>query len=351
MSRGTVRSLRGAACLVVVLASLVTGCGTATPPAQPPPSLPASPAPQFALIISFGGNCPDAMSVLDVTSGVQVARVPSPRGTCWAGAAGAASGDRSFFLGVGGGPPRQPHPVYHLRIDDHGKPVSLAPVPGSTGIHTPSVAVTPDGTRLAIPVDAWDRAGVTKSGIEVLDTRTGRHTTIWGNQIATLSGMSWAGDDRTLLFLPGSSPRVVDTRTARDLNRDSHDLAGGLPGQLISAVPGTDGRTIYTASTDLISTTAATATDVIAAQPITGHGPARVLYRRTYQPAPDDPGAAAKGIPSAPYPGPMCRDGGYLLAVTQDGLLRVAVTGGPAVTLPAWRFPAGQSRDETTVAC
>jgi hypothetical protein len=231
----------------------------------------------------------------------------------------AAAGDgRTFVLGIS---PRlhrgdyldRPRPVtlYRLVLDRSGHPGRLVPVPIPTETGITGLAVSPDGSKLAVSfLPAHGQAG---SGIQVFSLATGaRHAWVWpgpgtlgevampvaSGGLGLHGGLQWEADNRTLMF-------EVTTRTSTGWPAQLYLLdtaaAGGslLASSTRIPVPGTDlglqhNRTRYIVGMPLITgdgTKLIAAFDYQAAPPnvfgftITEFSvhtgkPTRVLYQR-----------------------------------------------------------------------
>lgn len=155
------RSAMAAPMLVTLLA--VAACeGTPVRPSSPD----AGKAHYVLAVRSPGSSiCGDGVTQLLTTSGKQVARVGRPAGICnWSTVtAGVSPGrpSRIFFL-RGLTTDRAHMRLYRMRIDEHGKIVELAPVPGMTSADDAidDIAVTPDGARFAFPTSRPVKSGM-----------------------------------------------------------------------------------------------------------------------------------------------------------------------------------------------
>jgi hypothetical protein len=158
----------------------------------------------------------------------------------------AAAGDgRTFVLGTSSLPRRPwdvtaPRPVklYLLRLDRLGHPGHLArlPIPTETGIT--GLALSPDGTKLAVSL--LPRPGQTGSKIEIFSLSTGAgrqwvwpgRGTIGQSAMPVTSGeLQWEANNQTLMF-------QVTTRTK-----------AGWPAQLYLLHTATPGGSLMAAST------------------------------------------------------------------------------------------------------
>jgi hypothetical protein len=132
----------------------------------------------------------------------------------------AAAGDsRTFVLGAGPASPWTGGPVkfYRLVLDWSGHPGRLSPLPIPPEPFISSMAVSPDGSKLAVSLAP--ARGQTGSKIQVFSLATGaRRDWVWpghgtvgkitpggaitgiGVTSGGMSGMSWEADNRTLLF-------------------------------------------------------------------------------------------------------------------------------------------------------
>ncbi|GAA4484646.1 hypothetical protein GCM10023191_008070 [Actinoallomurus oryzae] len=263
-------------------------------------------------------------------SGRPVALVGRPAGICnWSTVtAGVSPGrpSRIFFL-RGLTTDRAHMRLYRMRIDEHGKIVELAPVPGMTSADDAidDIAVTPDGTRFAFPTSRPVKSGMAY-GVVVTSAAGRPRTTLWaGSGWSPLVGLSWAADGRTLQIAQRANPgiRVVDTGTAHDLARDSRLVVpgsgwyGDVDGE--TGTLSTDGTQTYFVTHDHLR-----AIDRVIAAPVSGGGAARVLFERRYRPA------YVAGKPPKPanlLGDAICRegDGAHLLVAGKDRSFRITI--------------------------
>ncbi|GLY78612.1 hypothetical protein [Actinoallomurus iriomotensis] len=296
----------------------------------------------LAVRSSGGAVCGDGVARLLTAAGRQVALVRRPAGICdWSTVtAGVSPGrpSRIFFL-RGLTTDRAHMRLYRIRVDEHGKIVELAPVPGMTSADdaVDAIAVTPDGTRFAFPTSRPGKGGMAY-GV-VVTGATGRpRTTLWADRgWSEIVGLSWAANGRTLRLAQRAGPgiRVVDTGTAHDLARDSRLVvpATGWYGD-VDAEAGTlsgDGTQTYFITHD--HSHPPRAVDRVIAAPVSGGGAARVLFERHYEAAevPGKPPTPANLLGDA-----ICRegDGAHLLVAGGDRSFRITIATHAVETLP-----------------
>jgi hypothetical protein len=165
----------------------------------------------FAAIPEVPGR---AMIVGATATGAELGTIAPPKPHTFFAWVAAAGDSRTFVLGASSLPRRPwdvtaPRPVklYRLTLDRSGHPGHLArlPIPTETGIT--GLALSPDGSKLAVSLlPAHGQAG---SKIEVFTLAGGaRREWVWPGrgtlgQIAmpvTSGGLQWEADNRTLMF-------------------------------------------------------------------------------------------------------------------------------------------------------
>jgi hypothetical protein len=178
----------------------------------PPAAVAASGMPPFYAVADHGQ--PD-IDVRDSASGNLLSTVPLPGAIDPKLTLVTASGDdRTFVLALfslSGGTR-----FYELKVTAEGQPSGLAalpvrPVPAGEGVH--GIALTPDGTRLAVVIQKTGTQGgvpaVEQEAIEVADLATGvgRTWTIPGDGL--LTNLTWdTAGRRVAYFYVGDSPRT-----------------------------------------------------------------------------------------------------------------------------------------------
>ncbi|MFG2000813.1 hypothetical protein ACGFNU_16875 [Spirillospora sp. NPDC048911] len=232
------------------------------------------------------GAAGNGVTVRDAATGAITATVPPPKGVVeWS--AITATNDQTLFYLAGGKPGQAEHKLYRLSLTSAGRLRGLDPVKGgkSDG-HIRYIAASPDGRRVAYPVDAV-RKGVrvkidpktpvlpidprkepvpdkapslspeekARLGspygpveIAVVDVVTGRREVFTSTATGLLESLSWSADGRRLAYSIGGSPDrggiwVLDTGAGHDLLKASRRVpVQGLP---VSPVLGADGTKLY----------------------------------------------------------------------------------------------------------
>jgi len=166
--------------------------------------------------------------------------------TMFTGAA-AAGDDRTFVLAAAPGLGRGPVKFYRLALDRSGHPARLAPlpIPPETTTALPGLALSPDGSKLAVSLPPVH--GQIGSKIQVFSLATGaRREWVWPGrgtlgQIAmpvTNGGLQWEADNRTLMF--ELTTRTKDGWPGQLYLMDTTAPAGSLPAASTRIpVPGT----------------------------------------------------------------------------------------------------------------
>jgi hypothetical protein len=177
---------------------------------------------QFATTNPDGGR----VEIRSVATGAVIASAPSPRRAGWSllGAAMAAAPDaRTFYVAYTAEPPGiSPLPqtwIYRLSITDSGQTMIKGGMIAHEIVvgHGGAMAVSPDGTKLAITV-AVSLHGSSSPGalgqIVVVDLRTGARMTWEGGldrsgHTPLIADVSWTPDGRSIVFLAlWCDPRV-----------------------------------------------------------------------------------------------------------------------------------------------
>ena len=205
--------------LVIGLVLAVTRHATQTqPPASPQVAVPG----YFVRVAPGGGTPP--IEVQSVSTGAVIATLRPPKaprgGALNVGAVAAAPDDRTFYVEYGVVSPDinvTETWVLTFSITSSGSVTPLTTVKGGLLSHQPpslqtwgALAVSPDGSKLALTVDSSDHISNTSPGysdkIIVLDLRTGQRT-VWqgglyrpGKQFS-IPDLSWSADGRSLVFL------------------------------------------------------------------------------------------------------------------------------------------------------
>jgi hypothetical protein len=205
--------------LVIGLVLAVTRHATQTqPPASPQVALPG----YFVRVAPGGGTPP--IEVQSVSTGAVIATVRPPKsprgGTLNVDAVAAAPDDRTFYVEYGLVSPDinvTQTWILTFSITGSGSVTPLTTVKGGLLSHQPpglqtwgDLAVSPDGSKLALTVDSSDHISNTSPGysdkIIVIDLRTGQRTQWQGGLYRpgkqfSIPDLSWSADGRSLVFL------------------------------------------------------------------------------------------------------------------------------------------------------
>ncbi|GAA2610834.1 hypothetical protein SMC26_24825 [Actinomadura fulvescens] len=225
------------------------------------------------------GTAGNGVTVRDASTGAITATVPLPKGVSEWNAITATNDETLFYLA--GVAPDQPRGrLYRLSLTSAGRVSGLDPIKGGhSEAHMRYLAASPDGRRIAFPVDALVKSsrvritpkpnasngkrlspeqgsrGVSPSAsvygpvqIVVVDVATGRKEVFKSKTTGLLESLSWSADGRRLAYSVGGSQGadgiwVLDTRAGHDLLKASHRVP--VSGLLNSPVLGADGRRLY----------------------------------------------------------------------------------------------------------
>jgi hypothetical protein len=129
----------------------------------------------------------------------------------------AAADDRRFVITELGktGPANHRARFYLLRLAVNGRPASLTRLPISVprSLAVADVALSPDGTRLAMQEQSCHRGGCDYTGIRVITIATGA-VRIWATSARGAPfAVSWAGNS-TVAFLWGSKYRLLNVTSS-----------------------------------------------------------------------------------------------------------------------------------------
>jgi hypothetical protein len=212
-----------AAASVALVIGLVLAVTRHATPTQQQPANQQTPLPGYFVRIAPGGETPP-IEVQSVSTGAVIATVRPPKpprgGALTVGAVAAAPDDRTFYVEYGLVSPNinvTQTWILTFSITGSGSVTPLTMVKGGLLSHQPpalqtwgGLAVSPDGSKLALTVDSSDHISNTSPGysdkIIVLDLRTGQRT-VWqgglyrpGKQFS-IPDLSWSADGRSLVFL------------------------------------------------------------------------------------------------------------------------------------------------------
>jgi len=212
-----------AAASVVLVIGLVLAVTRHATPTQQQPASQQAPLPGYFVRIAPGGGTPP-IEVQSVSTGAVIATVRSPKpprgGALNVGAVAAAPDDRTFYVEYGLVSPNinvTQTWILTFSITGSGSATPLTTVKGGLLSHQPpdlqtwgSLAVSPDGSKLALTVDSSDHISNTSPGysdkIIVIDLHTGQRTQWQGGLYRpgkqfSIPDLSWAADGRSLVFL------------------------------------------------------------------------------------------------------------------------------------------------------
>ncbi len=206
--------------LVIGLVLAVTRHATQT---QQQPANQQAPLPGYFVRIAPGGGNPP-IEVQSVSTGAVIATVrppKAPRGEALnVGTVAAAPDDRTFYVEYGVVSPDinvTETWILSFSITGSGTATPLTTVKGGLLSHQPpglqtwgSLAVSPDGSKLALTVDSSDHISNTSPGysdkVIVIDLHTGQRTQWQGGLYRpgkqfSIPDLSWAADGQSLVFL------------------------------------------------------------------------------------------------------------------------------------------------------
>jgi hypothetical protein len=212
-----------AAASVVLVIGLILAVTRHATPAQQQPANQQTPLPGYFVRIAPGGGTPP-IEVQSVSTGAVIATVRPPKpprgGALNVGAVAAAPDDRTFYVEYGLVSPNinvTQTWILTFSITGSGSATPLTTVKGGLLSHQPpdlqtwgSLAVSPDGSKLALTVDSSDHISNTSPGysdkIIVIDLHTGQRTQWQGGLYRpgrqfSIPDLSWAADGQSLVFL------------------------------------------------------------------------------------------------------------------------------------------------------
>jgi hypothetical protein len=202
--------------LIAVTATLVTRAQTTpaarTAPATSQASAPASATPKYYAEFWIRNQ----VMIRSTATGKVVRWVPEPAGVLGMDLAAGPDG-RTFYMGTAS--PQSVNAIYSFRLTQSGAVTPMRKINGGAigpaGDMVSGLAVSPDGTELAVAVAGarYDRAGT----LVVIDLRTGAHHVwqgglpLWENHTYTgvnIQDLSWSGD-QTLDFVTSWCPNAA----------------------------------------------------------------------------------------------------------------------------------------------
>lgn len=324
----------------VVSASLVRSPERAAAP-------PSAPGRFLVAGTAYGqGAAGNGVTVRDAATGAITATVPLPKGVSEWIAITATNDETLFYLA--GVKPGRSGALYRLSLSSGGRLRGLDPVKGGKQeSHIRYIAASPDGRRIAFPVDAelksseviprtqvpdkerpapsqpkgndaaWTPYGPVQ--IAVVDVATGRREVFKSKETGLLESLSWSADGRRLAYSVGGSRGmdgvwVLDADAGSDLLKASRRVP--VRGEPTSPVLGSDGGKLYV----IVAQGKPSWTRVIEVDVATGRQ-LRVLFEQKYA---GDPANAVWMFTQ------LDRDatGGYLMAVTDLYAHRIDLSNG-----------------------
>jgi len=218
--RGWLVPLAAAASVALVIGVALALASVPGRLAGPPPASRGGPAaaglPRYFVQVAAANPLgPTTVEIRSVATGKVVASAPSPRPAGWSvypTSTAAAPGGRTFYVAYNAlraGSPGQTW-IYRFSITSSALTMAkggLIPRSGASGIRG-SMAVSPDGTRLALTVGrpAGRSNGGPRDAIAVIDLRTGAQATWQGGldrsgRALQIPDVSWTPDGQSVVFL------------------------------------------------------------------------------------------------------------------------------------------------------
>jgi hypothetical protein len=212
-----------AAASVVLIIGLVLAVTKGPRPAPQPSSNSSTPLPRyFARFVQTSKT--SGIQVQSVSTGAVTAYLPSPKspqgGALNIDGLAAAPDDRTFYVEYGLVSPDinvTQVRILTFSLSSDGSATPMTMVKGGLLSHQPpglqtwgNLAVSPDGSRLALTVDSSDHitnaSPAYSDKIIVIDLRTGQRTAWQGGldrpgQTFSIPDLSWSADGRSLVFL------------------------------------------------------------------------------------------------------------------------------------------------------
>lgn len=218
-----------------------TGPGSPTGNRPTPAASPRGPRPEFYLTATYPASDPGVLQiqVRRTDGGAVTASAPAPGGnTAWGGYLSVAAGDRAFYMGAYPCT-RTAIPLttfYRISITGSGRISSMAPVGRPVKGMIGTLAVSPDGSRMAYSALQHACGGPVRSlkdllkgagSVNVTDLATGTVRT-WQDAVSLdrVSRLSWAQDGRTVIVDENTPGRTRPALTV--LGLDVTSGAGSL---------------------------------------------------------------------------------------------------------------------------
>ncbi len=211
--------------LIIGLAvAVIRGPEQAGPGPASGPGATAAPFPKYFAEDAFVKGVGEVVQVRSTSTGSVVASASAPTVAGWSlglEAMGAGPGGRTFYLAYIAAPEAKSSTgkalIYRLSITSSGTAMPLRPIKGGgvtianvPGFTSGSLAVSPDGSKLAFTLDNTDQSGQDRQGavdkIVVIDLPTGAQH-VWrgglyrSGQSFSIPDISWTADSRSLVFL------------------------------------------------------------------------------------------------------------------------------------------------------
>jgi serine/threonine protein kinase len=183
----------------------------------PAPSL-AGRVPPYYVWITPGspGNTPSEAVVRQTVTGAVLGTIKAAAGNGTVVAVTGAADDRTFVLDeqvwappTGGQQEYEPHSFYVLRLDADGRPagVTRLPIKYGAGWGVTGLALSPDGTKLAVAIQPYSQNGYIRTELKLYSVATGAVLRTWdangiiGPNPDDPEALSWTSDGKTLAFL------------------------------------------------------------------------------------------------------------------------------------------------------
>jgi hypothetical protein len=250
-SKGWLIPLAAAAAVIAIATALAAVHHDNTQPARPPvPVRPAQGIPRYfvAMKITMDSDVSFASSLIigDDQAGTVIATVPAPRGVVFGPTKFAsiteAGDDRTFVVTA---PSDHLDTFYLLRIaPGSARPYRLAKLPIAPVSDPSSLALSPDGSKLAV---------LNNTRLTVFSVASGKALRTWRGDTLHTSDVSWEPDGRHIVFYawsPRSQIRMLDvTAHATDIFAASRALVA-IPASdnCDSARLAPDGKTVTCAT-------------------------------------------------------------------------------------------------------
>lgn len=205
------------AVIVAIVASILATADHPKPRADAPPSLSGRVPPYYVWITPGSpGNTPSEAVVRQTVTGAVLATIKATAADGTVVAVTGADNDRTFVLDeqkwappTGGQQQYEAHSFYVLRLRPDGRPagVTKLPIKYGNGWGVTGLALSPDGTKLAIAVQPYSQTNVIRTELKLYSVATGATLRTWdaigiiGPNSDDPETLSWTSDQKTLAFL------------------------------------------------------------------------------------------------------------------------------------------------------